>query len=89
VVAISDALRREAIPFGIRVTTIEPGAVATELVESIRHEETKQAVISSFYGSEAKILRDDDIAHAILYAVSQPSRVNVSELLIRPITQEF
>ena len=42
--AISDGLRREALAYGVRVTEIEPGAVATELVGTIRHEGTRQAV---------------------------------------------
>lgn len=87
--AISDALHREAIEYGIRVTDIEPGAVATELPDSIKHEATKKLVIEAFYSPDAEVLRAEDIANAIVYVVSQPGHVNVSELLIRPKTQEF
>jgi NADP-dependent 3-hydroxy acid dehydrogenase YdfG len=87
--AISDALRREAIEYGIRMTDIEPGAVATELPDSIKHEATKKIAIEFFYSSNANILQAEDIANAIVYVVSQPNHVNVSELLIRPQTQEF
>jgi NADP-dependent 3-hydroxy acid dehydrogenase YdfG len=89
--AISDGLRREALAYGVRVTDIEPGAVATELVQTIRHEGTKQAVTAegSFYAPGARILQDVDVANAILYAVTQPAHVNVSELLIRPTSQAF
>jgi Short-chain alcohol dehydrogenase of unknown specificity len=87
--AISDALRREAIEYGIRVTDIEPGAVATELPDSIKHEATKKMLIETFYSPDAKVLQAEDIANAIVYVVSQPEHVNVGELLIRPQTQEF
>ncbi len=89
--AISDGLRREALAYGVRVTDIEPGAVATELAGTIRHEETRQAVTGEggFYPPGATILRDVDVANAILYALGQPAHVNVSELMIRPTIQAF
>jgi NADP-dependent 3-hydroxy acid dehydrogenase YdfG len=89
--AISDGLRREALAYGVRVTDIEPGAVATELVQTIRHEGTRQAVTGegSFYAPGAKILEHVAVANAILYAVTQPTHVNVSEMLIRPTIQAF
>lgn len=89
--AISDSLRREVVECGVRVTDIEPGAVATELADSIKHEATKAAVTQEggLYAPDAKILQAEDIASAILYVVSQPDHVNVSELLIRPRIQEL
>lgn len=89
--AISDSLRREAVEYGVRVTDIEPGAVATELADSIKHEATKAAVTGEggFYAPDAKILQAEDIASAILYVLSQPDHVNVGELLIRPRIQEL
>lgn len=88
--AISDGLRREVLSLGIRVTDIEPGAVSTELIDSVHHEGSRQALTGEggFY-AQKDILRDVDIANAILYAVSQPPRVDVSELLIRPTIQAF
>lgn len=88
--AISDALRREMIPHGVRVTDIEPGAVATELQDSIQHEPTRAAATGQggIYDPDKEILRAEDVANAILYAVSQPAHVDVGELLIRPTAQE-
>jgi NADP-dependent 3-hydroxy acid dehydrogenase YdfG len=88
--AISDSLRREALQYSIRVTNIEPGAVETELAESIKHEASKHAATSEggIYAPGAEILQAEDIGNAILYAVTQPSHVSVSELLIRPTIQE-
>ncbi|MCW8193658.1 SDR family oxidoreductase [Proteobacteria bacterium 005FR1] len=89
--AISDALRKEALHYGVRVTDIEPGAVATELHESIGHQGSREAVTGEggFYAPGADILQPQDIAQAILYAVSQPKRVAVNEVLVRPFIQEM
>ena len=84
--AFSESLRQEVCQDNIRVTLIEPGAVATELTEHITHGETKQSIqqwIASMTPLEA-----EDIAAAIVYAVTQPPRVNVNEILIRPTQQE-
>lgn len=87
---ISDALRKEALHFGVRVTDIQPGAVQTELTESIGHEETRRTVTGTggFYDPARQILTAADIAAAILYAVTQPDHVNVCEILVRPKSQE-
>ena len=91
VAAISEALRKEVLQYGIRVTIIEPGAVATELANSITDEEVRKMVTSQqgFYAPHLEILTSEDIARAILYCVSQPPRVNVCELLVRPQIQEL
>jgi NADP-dependent 3-hydroxy acid dehydrogenase YdfG len=86
VVAFSEALRKEAYGDNIRVTVIEPGAVDTELRAHIAHGETRQA-IDAWAGS-LRQLQSEDIANAVLYAVSQPPHVNVNEILIRPTDQE-
>lgn len=83
--AISEALRLELLEDGIRVTVVEPGAVATELATHITDEEAQQGM-SRFAGIE--VLRPEDVAAAIAYAVTQPGRVGVHELLIRPSEQE-
>jgi len=89
--AISDTLRKEATNYGVRVTDIQPGSVATELADSIGFEPARKAVTSmqGFYGPGKEILQAEDIASAILYAVTQPDRVNVCEVLVRPKIQEF
>jgi NADP-dependent 3-hydroxy acid dehydrogenase YdfG len=84
VVAISEGLRQELLEDGIRVTIVEPGAVATELTDHITDEDAREAV-SSLH--ELDILHSEDIAEAIVYAVTQPDRVSVNEILIRPTQQ--
>lgn len=86
VVAFSEALRKEVYKDNIRVSVIEPGAVATELREHIPHAATRQA-LDAWAGSMRQ-LQGVDIANAVLYCVSQPAHVNVNEILIRPTDQE-
>ena len=83
--AISEALRMELQEDNIRVTIVEPGAVATELPTHITDEEAQQGM-NRFANIE--ILEAEDIAHAIAYAATQPERVSVNEVLIRPTRQE-
>jgi NADP-dependent 3-hydroxy acid dehydrogenase YdfG len=79
--AFSESLRQEAVPLGVRVTLIEPGAVATELPRHNRPEVLEQ-MAKRFAGVTP--LAAEDIAAAILYAISQPENVSVNELLVRP-----
>ncbi len=82
--AISEALRGELAGDGIRVTVVEPGAVATELTNHITDEEAQEGVSAI---TSIEILESEDIANGIAYAVTQPQRVNVNELLIMPTEQ--
>ncbi|BAY79314.1 short-chain dehydrogenase/reductase SDR (plasmid) [Nostoc linckia NIES-25] len=84
--AFSEALRKEVYQNNIRVTIIEPGLVATELPQHITDSKALEQA-KNFYGS-VKNLESEDIANAIVYAVTQPQHVNVNEILIRPTEQE-
>jgi NADP-dependent 3-hydroxy acid dehydrogenase YdfG len=72
VTAMGEAARLELNGTGVRVTLIEPGSVDTPFFDS----------------PPEGALEPDDIARAILYAVSQPPHVDVNELLVRPTQQE-
>jgi NADP-dependent 3-hydroxy acid dehydrogenase YdfG len=82
--AFSESLRQEGVPLGIRVTLIEPGAVATELPGHNREEVLKE-MAKRFAGVEP--LQSQDIADAILYTLTRPERVAINEVLVRPKTQ--
>jgi NADP-dependent 3-hydroxy acid dehydrogenase YdfG len=82
--AFSEALRQEQAGAGIRVTLVEPGAVATELVGHNRPEVLAQ-LAKRF--ADVEPLHADDIANAILFAIGQPPNVSVNELLVRPSGQ--
>jgi NADP-dependent 3-hydroxy acid dehydrogenase YdfG len=79
----SESLRQELQP-DVRVIVIEPGAVATELVDHITHEQTKQTT-EQFY--KATSITADDVARIIAFAVSQPRSVSLNEILVRPTAQ--
>jgi NADP-dependent 3-hydroxy acid dehydrogenase YdfG len=84
--AFSESLRQQVCKDNIRVTIVEPGVVATELVQHITHADTK-SMAEEFYGS-MKTLDSEDIASAIVYALTQPAHVCVNELLVRPTAQD-
>ncbi len=82
--AISEGLRQELLEDNIRVTIVEPGAVATELTDHITDEDARESLGGIF---NLERLQAEDIANAIVYAVTQPGRVSVNEILIRPTQQ--
>lgn len=84
--AFSESLRQEVTRRHVRVTVVEPGVVATELQQHLRPE-VREATERRFAGVEP--LRAEDVAEAIRFAVTQPRRVSVNELLVRPTEQEF
>lgn len=88
--AISDVLRKEGIRYGLRVTDIQPGAVATDLPQSIEQSSTREAITGpgGMYGPDKQNLQVADIANAVLYALQQPAHVDVAEIILRPFHQE-
>ena len=71
VTAMGEAVRQELDDTGVRVTLIEPGMVDTDFFEN----------------PVSDALQADDVARAVLYAVSQPPHVDVNEILVRPTSQ--
>jgi NADP-dependent 3-hydroxy acid dehydrogenase YdfG len=86
VVGFSEALRKEVFQDNIRVTVIEPGVAATELREHIAHADTQQKL--NAWADSMRQLQSEDIARAIAFCVTQPDRVNINEILMRPTDQE-
>jgi len=72
VTAMGEAARQDLNGSGVRVTLIEPGMTDTPFFEN----------------RPTDALRDDDIARAVIYAISQPPHVDVNEILIRPTAQQ-
>jgi NADP-dependent 3-hydroxy acid dehydrogenase YdfG len=79
----SEALRQELQP-DIRVTVIEPGAVATELTDHITDSSVKQTT-EQFYARLA--ITAEDVAEVIAFAVTRPRRMTLNEILLRPTNQ--
>ena len=83
VISLSKAMRMELSPeFNIRVTSIEPGTVATNLRDDIS--DTELLKEKDYDYDNEPHLDPENIADAVFYAVSQPDSVNVNELLIKP-----
>lgn len=72
VTAMGEAARQDLHGTGIRVTLIEPGMVDTPFFEN----------------RPTDALHDDDVARAVIYAISQPPHVDVNEILVRPVSQQ-
>jgi NADP-dependent 3-hydroxy acid dehydrogenase YdfG len=83
--AFSESLRQEVTARHVRVSLIEPGAVATELASHNR-QEVREGISKRF--GDIQRLEAPDIADAILYIVTRPRHVAVNEILIRPTDQE-
>jgi len=82
--AISDGLRHE-VGGNIRTTTIEPGAVDSELKFGSGHQ-PRAEVVGEFY---KKAIPADSVARAIAYAIEQPADVDINEIVLRPTAQDF
>ena len=82
--AISEGLRQELLQDNIRVTIVGPGAVATELPDHITDEDARESLSGLL---KLERLQAEDIAEAVVYAVTQPERVSVNEILMRPTQQ--
>jgi NADP-dependent 3-hydroxy acid dehydrogenase YdfG len=83
--AFSEALRQEVTARHVRVSLVEPGAVATEL-SSHNRPEILEAIRGRFSGVER--LEASEIADAILYIVTRARHIAINEMLIRPTEQE-
>lgn len=84
---LTENLREELSPHNIRVTTIAPGAVATELLGHT----TDKSIIEDYrrWGEESqmKLLEAEDVANAIAYAFNQPEYVNIREIVLASTRQ--
>lgn len=81
---ISEGMRIELTEFGIKVTNIQPGAVATDF-SKIRFKGDEERAATVYAGYEA--LKAEDIADAISYCINAPDRVSIAELCIYPKAQ--
>lgn len=82
--AISEGLRQECVG-KVRVTSICPGLVTSELTESITVPAFKDRAQKLYEGA----MSADAIADAVVYAISQPEHVAINEIVVRPLSQSF
>ena len=86
VLVISEGLRQEVKPYNIRTTVISPGAIDTELADSITETDIAENV-RKFVQEIA--LPAESFARAVAFAMSQPEDMDVNEILFRPTKQEL
>ena len=84
--ALSEGLRQEVKPYNIRTTVVSPGAVATELPNSVTEPDVAER-IHKFYDELA--IPAESFARAVAFAMSQPEDLDVNEILFRPTRQEL
>ena len=83
---ISEGLRQEVKPYNIRTTIISPGAVDTELPNSISEPDIAKGTLQ-FYKETA--ISADSFSRVVAFAISQPEDVDINEILFRPTRQEL
>lgn len=86
VLMISEGLRQEVKPYRIRTTVISPGALATELPNSITEPDIAENVRKLY---EMGAIPADSFARAVAFAMSQPDDVDINEIVFRPTSQEL
>lgn len=84
VLALSEGLRQEVKPYNIRTTVISPGAMDTELIDSV----TEADVAAGLRKLYDIALPADAFARAVAFAISQPHDVDINEILFRPTRQD-
>ena len=82
--ALAEGFRQEVKPYNIRTTIISPGAVATELPDSVTEADIAEK-LRKYYSEIA--IPADSFANAVAFAMSQPEEVDVNEILFRPTRQ--
>ncbi len=83
---ISEGLRQEVKPYNLRTTIISPGAVDTELPNTISEPDVARGM-QQYYKDYA--IPADSFARAVAFAISQSEEVDINEILYRPTKQEF
>src|SRR6266542_1984536 len=83
---ISEGLREEVKDYNLRTTIISPGAVDTELTNTISEPDVAES-FQQFYKDYA--IPADSFARVVAFAISQPEEVDINEILYRPTKQEF
>jgi len=83
---ITEGLRQEVKPWNLRTTIISPGAVATELPNSVTEADVAKG-IGQFY--EEYAIPAESFARAVAFAIGQPDDVDINEILFRPTRQEL
>jgi NADP-dependent 3-hydroxy acid dehydrogenase YdfG len=84
--ALTEGLRRELGPRGIRVSLVEPGVVVSGFQDGAGYSDD---MVRNFDDKFGPLLYGDDVANAIHYIVTRPPHVHISDIMIRPTRQDY
>jgi NADP-dependent 3-hydroxy acid dehydrogenase YdfG len=84
--SLAEGLRREIGPKGVRVSLVEPGVVLSGFQDAAGY---SPEVVNSFRERFGPLLLGEDIARAIMSIVSQPPHVHISDIVVRPVRQDY
>ena len=84
--ALSEALRQEVKPYNIRTTIVSPGAISTELRNSISDKKYMNDINKAYEGVD---IPATSFANVVSFVINQPEYVDINEVLFRPIKQEW
>lgn len=84
--ALTEGLRREIGPQGVRVTLMEPGLVVSGFQDAAGYSD---AMTQGFHERFGPLLAPEDIARSIHFIVTQPPHVHVADILVRPTRQDY
>jgi len=83
---LAESLRREVGPDGVRVSLVEPGAVASGFQEAAGYSDEMVDLLHEKFGP---LLIGDDIANAVYHIVIQPPHVHISDIIVRPTRMDY
>ena len=84
--ALTEGLRREIGPKGVRVSLVEPGTVLSGFQKVAGY---SAELVNGFHEKFGPLLTGDDIANAVHYIVSQPAHVHICDIVVRPTRQDY
>ncbi len=84
--ALTEGLRREIGPQGVRVSLVEPGIVISGFQAAAGYND---AMVQGFHDKFGPLLTGADVADAIHYIVTRPPHVHVSDIVVRPTRQDY
>ena len=84
--ALTEGLRREIGPQGVRVSLVEPGIVLSGFQAAAGYND---AMVQGFHDKFGPLLTGADVADAIHYIVTRPPHVHVSDIVVRPTRQDY
>jgi NADP-dependent 3-hydroxy acid dehydrogenase YdfG len=84
--ALAEGLRREVGPKGVRVSLVEPGVVLSGFQAGAGYSDE---TVHTFREKFGPLLTGSDVANAILFVVTQPPHVHISDIVVRPTRQDY